>query len=89
MCQVLDNVRLASFSYDCVIPVSEVGGISPETPPIKPKKWVVNARWLVDTDKFNEWMNEEDYEFAAAVSLAFILINAPPIHCASSGTFSK
>ena len=22
----------------------------------------VNARWLLDLDKFNEWMNEEDYE---------------------------
>ena len=24
----------------------------------------VNARWLLDLDKFNEWMNEEDYELA-------------------------
>lgn len=24
--------------------------------------WEVNARWLLDLDMFNEWMNEDDYE---------------------------
>jgi SWI/SNF related-matrix-associated actin-dependent regulator of chromatin subfamily C len=22
----------------------------------------VHAKWILDTDTFNEWMNEEDYE---------------------------
>ena len=26
----------------------------------------VNARWLTDLDRFNEWMNEEDYELTQA-----------------------
>lgn len=26
----------------------------------------VNARWLMDLDQFNEWMNEEDYELTQA-----------------------
>ncbi|CAG7713858.1 unnamed protein product [Allacma fusca] len=25
-------------------------------------KWRVTASWLIDLDKYNEWMNEEDYE---------------------------
>lgn len=24
--------------------------------------WNVNANWILDTEKFNEWMNQEDYE---------------------------
>ena len=24
--------------------------------------WKLYARWLVDSDKYNEWMNEVDYE---------------------------
>jgi hypothetical protein len=24
--------------------------------------WNINANWILDTDKFNEWMNQEDYE---------------------------
>lgn len=32
-----------------------------DTPtPEKPRK--VHAKWILDTDTFNEWMNEEDYE---------------------------
>lgn len=34
----------------------------PESPAPKSEKYVVNARWLLDLDKYNEWMNEEDYE---------------------------
>ena len=26
-------------------------------------QWEVTARWLLDLDEFNEWMNEEDYLF--------------------------
>lgn len=55
-------------SYDSVVSLSEVGGVTPETPPPKPKQWWVSARWLMDMDKFNEWMNEEDYELIVVVS---------------------
>ena len=27
----------------------------------KRKPCVVNARWLIDLDEYNEWMSEEDY----------------------------
>uniref|UniRef100_A0A8C3LZI4 SWI/SNF related, matrix associated, actin dependent regulator of chromatin subfamily c member 1 n=1 Tax=Chrysolophus pictus TaxID=9089 RepID=A0A8C3LZI4_CHRPC len=33
-----------------------------EDPPIPEKPWKVHAKWILDTDIFNEWMNEEDYE---------------------------
>ncbi|CAI8054691.1 SWI/SNF complex subunit SMARCC2 [Geodia barretti] len=49
-------------SYDNVIPSSELGGVSVETPPTKQKQWWVSSRWLTDSDLYNEWMNEEDYE---------------------------
>uniref|UniRef100_A0A5S6QJB8 SWIRM domain-containing protein n=1 Tax=Trichuris muris TaxID=70415 RepID=A0A5S6QJB8_TRIMR len=32
-----------------------------ELPPTPPQQWKVDARWLLDMDEFNEWMNEEDY----------------------------
>ena len=51
-----------SGSYDNVIPSSELGGVSVETPPTKQKQWWVSSRWLTDSDLYNEWMNEEDYE---------------------------
>ncbi|CAM1321518.1 SMARCC1 (predicted), partial [Pycnogonum litorale] len=34
----------------------------PESPQSQQHPWEVNARWLLDLDEFNEWMNEEDYE---------------------------
>ena len=24
--------------------------------------WNINSNWIIDTDKYNEWMNQEDYE---------------------------
>ena len=39
-----------------------MGGASPEATPPAPKQWWVSSRWLVDSDGFNEWQNEEDYE---------------------------
>ena len=54
-------------SYDSVVPVSEVGGANPDTTPIRPKQWLVSSRWLLDTDQFNEWTNEEDYELIPVV----------------------
>lgn len=55
-------------SYDTWVPASEVDE-EPEPPPGQRKQWEVNARWLLDLDVFNEWMNEEDYEVTDAESL--------------------
>lgn len=38
-----------------------------ETAPVIPKQCLVSSRWLVDTDHFNEWMNEEDYQLIIVV----------------------
>ncbi|KRY77565.1 SWI/SNF complex subunit SMARCC2 [Trichinella pseudospiralis] len=32
-----------------------------ELAPAQPAQWKVDARWVLDMDEFNEWMNEEDY----------------------------
>ncbi|KAI8358401.1 hypothetical protein BD560DRAFT_405946 [Blakeslea trispora] len=34
----------------------------PEEPPEHTGPWCLNVRWLQDTERFNEYMNEEDYE---------------------------
>lgn len=34
----------------------------PESPQPQQLPYEVNARWLMDLDTYNEWMNEEDYE---------------------------
>ncbi|KAJ3602513.1 hypothetical protein NHX12_030267 [Muraenolepis orangiensis] len=48
-------------SYDTWISASEVEAAVEDAPtPEKPKK--VHARWILDLDQYNEWMNEEDYE---------------------------
>lgn len=47
--------------------MSEVGGANPEAPPIRPKQWLVSSRWLLDTEQFNEWTTEEDYELVSVV----------------------
>ncbi|XP_026581165.1 SWI/SNF complex subunit SMARCC1-like, partial [Pseudonaja textilis] len=47
--------------YDTWVHVSEVEA-EIEEPPIPEKPWKVHARWILDMDVFNEWMNEEDYE---------------------------
>ena len=36
--------------------------IEPESPQNGGQPYEVNARWLLDLDEYNEWMNEEDYE---------------------------
>ena len=51
-----------------MIPSSELGGVLVETPPTKQKQWWVSSRWLTDSDLYNEWMNEEDYELLLVVS---------------------
>ncbi|XP_053302165.1 SWI/SNF complex subunit SMARCC1b [Pleuronectes platessa] len=47
-------------SYDSWLSTSDVQGAVEDAPhPERP--WRVHAGWVVDTDVFNEWMNEEDY----------------------------
>uniref|UniRef100_A0A667Y682 SWI/SNF related BAF chromatin remodeling complex subunit C1b n=1 Tax=Myripristis murdjan TaxID=586833 RepID=A0A667Y682_9TELE len=47
-------------SYDSWLSSSDVEGEVEELPhPERP--WRVHAGWVLDTDVFNEWMNEEDY----------------------------
>ncbi|KAM9431789.1 SWI/SNF complex subunit SMARCC1 isoform 2-T2 [Clarias gariepinus] len=48
-------------SYDTWVSTSDVDG-EIEDPPSSEKPWRVHAKWVLDTDAFNEWMNEEDYE---------------------------
>lgn len=54
-------------SYDNVVPSSELGGVTVEAPRAKSKQWWVSSRWLTDSDLYNEWMNEEDYELLLVV----------------------
>ncbi|XP_075708258.1 SWI/SNF complex subunit SMARCC2 isoform X2 [Rhinoderma darwinii] len=59
--QVLLHWGYYPDSYDTWIPASEVEAPVEDAPtPEKPRK--VHAKWVLDTDLFNEWMNEEDYE---------------------------
>uniref|UniRef100_A0A8C9U8N3 SWI/SNF related BAF chromatin remodeling complex subunit C1 n=1 Tax=Serinus canaria TaxID=9135 RepID=A0A8C9U8N3_SERCA len=48
-------------SYDTWVHASEIEA-EIEDAPIPEKPWKVHAKWILDTDVFNEWMNEEDYE---------------------------
>ncbi|KAI0565702.1 SWIRM domain containing protein [Gracilaria domingensis] len=48
-------------SYDSWIPRGDVDG-DPEQAEDHSGPWHVQRRWLEDTDLFNEWMNEADYE---------------------------
>ncbi|XP_063149743.1 SWI/SNF complex subunit SMARCC2 isoform X5 [Candoia aspera] len=59
--QVLLHWGYYPDSYDTWIPASEIEAPVEDAPtPEKPRK--VHAKWILDTDTFNEWMNEEDYE---------------------------
>ncbi|XP_058442150.1 SWI/SNF complex subunit SMARCC2 isoform X5 [Marmota monax] len=59
--QVLLHWGYYPDSYDTWIPASEIEASVEDAPtPEKPRK--VHAKWILDTDSFNEWMNEEDYE---------------------------
>lgn len=50
-------------SYNEWIPVgSAPGEVDPDEPPPNSRPWQVYERWLVDSEKYNEWMNEGDYE---------------------------
>eukprot|EP00051_Salpingoeca_urceolata_P001929 m.45282 g.45282 ORF g.45282 m.45282 type:complete len:848 (+) comp11769_c0_seq2:337-2880(+) len=48
-------------SYDTWVPSTEVKD-EPDPPSPHTGPWVVSARWVQDMDRFNEYMNEEDYE---------------------------
>ncbi|XP_030203212.1 SWI/SNF complex subunit SMARCC1b [Gadus morhua] len=47
-------------SYDSWLPLGEVEKEVEEQPQSE-KPWRVSTRWVLDTDVYNEWMNEEDY----------------------------
>ncbi|XP_056618595.1 SWI/SNF complex subunit SMARCC1 isoform X2 [Triplophysa dalaica] len=59
--QVLVHWGYYPDSYDTWVSTNEVDG-DVEDPPSSEKPWRVHAKWVMDTDDFNEWMNEEDYE---------------------------
>uniref|UniRef100_A0A3B5LBG2 Uncharacterized protein n=1 Tax=Xiphophorus couchianus TaxID=32473 RepID=A0A3B5LBG2_9TELE len=59
--QVLVHWGFYPDSYDTWVSTGEVDG-DVEDPPSSEKPWKVHAKWVLDTDAFNEWMNEEDYE---------------------------
>uniref|UniRef100_A0A4X2KZU6 SWI/SNF related BAF chromatin remodeling complex subunit C1 n=1 Tax=Vombatus ursinus TaxID=29139 RepID=A0A4X2KZU6_VOMUR len=59
--QVLVHWGFYPDSYDTWVHASDVDA-EIEDPPIPEKPWKVHAKWILDTDIFNEWMNEEDYE---------------------------
>ncbi|XP_032993735.1 SWI/SNF complex subunit SMARCC2 isoform X5 [Lacerta agilis] len=59
--QVLLHWGYYPDSYDTWIPASEIEAPVEDAPTAeKPRK--VHGKWILDTDTFNEWMNEEDYE---------------------------
>jgi SWI/SNF related-matrix-associated actin-dependent regulator of chromatin subfamily C len=49
-------------SYDTWLPESQQFMADPEEPPTHEGSWNITARWLQESVKYNEWMNEEDYE---------------------------
>uniref|UniRef100_A0A8C5CHE7 Uncharacterized protein n=1 Tax=Gadus morhua TaxID=8049 RepID=A0A8C5CHE7_GADMO len=59
--QVLVHWGMSPDSYDTWVAVGEVDG-DVEDPPSAERPWKVHAKWVLDTDAYNEWMNEEDYE---------------------------
>ncbi|KAM3878100.1 SWI/SNF complex subunit SMARCC2 [Diretmus argenteus] len=59
--QVLLHWGYFPDSYDTWIPASEIEAAVEDPPSLeKPRK--VHAKWILDLDQYNEWMNEEDYE---------------------------
>uniref|UniRef100_A0AAQ4Q829 SWI/SNF related BAF chromatin remodeling complex subunit C2 n=1 Tax=Gasterosteus aculeatus aculeatus TaxID=481459 RepID=A0AAQ4Q829_GASAC len=59
--QVLLHWGYFPDSYDTWIQASEIEA-SVEDPPSPEKPRKVHAKWILDLDQYNEWMNEEDYE---------------------------
>ncbi|XP_033831366.1 SWI/SNF complex subunit SMARCC1b isoform X2 [Periophthalmus magnuspinnatus] len=58
--QVLVHWGMHPDSYDSWLSSLEVEG-AVEEPPHLERPCKVHATWVLDTDSFNEWMNEEDY----------------------------
>ncbi|XP_035211285.1 SWI/SNF complex subunit SMARCC2-like isoform X1 [Stegodyphus dumicola] len=48
-------------SYDTWVTAPEIDQ-EPESPEAQDGPYEVNARWLLDLDEYNEWMNVDDYE---------------------------
>ncbi|KAG1119248.1 hypothetical protein G6F42_013017 [Rhizopus arrhizus] len=48
-------------SFDSWLPQTQQF-TDPEEPPEHNGSWKISVRWLQDTERFNEFMNEEDYE---------------------------
>ena len=59
--QVLVHWGFYPDSYDTWVHSHDVAA-EIEDPPIPEKPWKFHAKWILDTDVFNEWMNEEDHE---------------------------
>ncbi|XP_026145668.1 SWI/SNF complex subunit SMARCC1b isoform X2 [Carassius auratus] len=59
--QVMVHWGMFPDSYDSLISASDVDG-EVEEPPNPDRCRKVRAKWVLDTDSYNEWMNEEDYE---------------------------
>jgi len=54
-------------SYNEWIPaVSAPSDVDPDQSPPLSRPWHVYERWILDSEKYNEWMNEGDYETEAA-----------------------
>ncbi|KAJ3642323.1 hypothetical protein Zmor_025120 [Zophobas morio] len=50
-------------SYDTWISLDISGdGVSTDVPSPRAEPWRVSCSWLLETDHYNEWMSEEDYE---------------------------
>lgn len=50
-------------SYNEYVPVeSAPAEVDADEVPPNGRPWVVHERWVVDSEKYNEWMNEGDYE---------------------------
>lgn len=49
-------------SYDDWVPARDVVGRLEEPRESRSGPWHVQARWIRDSELFNEWMNEQDYE---------------------------
>lgn len=49
-------------SYDTWVNTDMSLADVPETPSTHSGVWRVSITWLIDTDQYNEWMTEEDYE---------------------------
>lgn len=50
-------------SYNEWVPIHAAPSeVDPDVAPPNSKPWQVHERWVTDSEKYNEWMNEGDYE---------------------------